>query len=294
MGFNDTFAKIFRLSNIGTFIFFALNLSAIIGLFYPYSFTPIGGIVLLAVYIITVAIAFSPAGEWVLCVFAGARDIKRRDMKIKLIPLLEIVYGKAKREAPHMADSLRLKIVPGGGANAYALGRRTIGVTEGLLDLPDEMIMGIFAHELGHIANRHSEIQLLIGGANALVFLFLLMLKLIAWAITGIFGLVAMGTRKSGAGCLIGLIGSIAALSVFVWTKFCMLFLMWSARRNEYIADEFAYKLGFGGQLAWALDNLTDNTPRGSILKALYSTHPEKDERIARLQSLGAAYSRWH
>ena len=154
MGFKDTLAKVFRLSNIGTFIFFALNLSVIIGLFYPYSITPAGGMILLAVYVITVAIGFSPVGEWALCIFAGARDIKRRDMKIKLIPLLEIVYGRAKREAPNMADSLRLKIVPGSGANAYALGRRTIGVTEGLLDLPDEMIMGIFAHELGHICAR--------------------------------------------------------------------------------------------------------------------------------------------
>lgn len=294
MGFKDTLAKVFRLSNIGTFIFFALNLSVIIGLLYPYSITPAGGMILLAVYVITVAIGFSPVGEWALCIFASARDIKRRDMKIKLIPLLEIVYGRAKREAPNMADSLRLKIVPGSGVNAYALGRRTIGVTEGLLDLPDEMIMGIFAHELGHIANRHSEIQLLIGGANAAVSIFLLILKLAAWAISGIFGLAAIGTRKSGAGCLIGLFGSIAALSVFAWTKFCMLFLMWSARRNEFIADEFAYKLGFGGQLAWALDNLADSAPPGSILKALYSKHPGKDERIARLQSLGAEYSRWH
>ena len=33
-----------------------------------------------------------------------------------------------------------------------------------------------------------------------------------------------------------------------------MLFLMWSMRQNEYLADEFAYKIGFGLELATVLD----------------------------------------
>jgi len=293
MDISDTLSKVFKFSNIGTFIFFVLNFTLMIAVFYPYSLTLTGMIVLLALYIATIAISLSPVGEWVISVFAGAKKIKRRDMQIKLIPLLEIVYGKAKSVSPNMVDSVYLKIIPGDEINAYALGRKTICVTEGLLNAPDEMIMGIFAHELGHLANRHSEVQLLIGGANVLVSIFLLMLKLIAWIITGLFGLIAIGTRRTATGCLIGLIGSIAALSVFLWTKFCMIFLMWSARTNEFIADEFACKIGFGTQLAWALDTLTDCALRGGFLKTLYSSHPEKDERIARLQELGASYSRW-
>ncbi len=293
MGFADTLSKIFKPSNIGTFIFFALNYALILAAFYPYSLTPTGIMVLLAIYIATIAISLSPIGEWVLSVFAGAKEIKRRDVQIKLIPLLELVYGKAKIESPNMVASIHLKIIPGDEVNAYALGRRTICVTEGLLNAPDEMIMGVFAHEIGHLANRHSEIQLLIGGANILVSSFLLILKLIAWTITGIFGLVAIGSRRFTTGCLIGIFGSIATLSVFLWTKFCMMFLMWSARSNEFVADEFAYKIGFGNQLAWVLDNLMDCAPKNSFLKVLYSSHPRNDERIARLQELGATYSRW-
>lgn len=293
MSFADVLSKVFKASNIGTFIFFALNFSLIAIVFYPYSLTPTGGIILFSLYISTVAISFSPIGEWVISAFAGAKKIRRRDMQIKLIPLLEIVYGKAKRESPNMIDSVYLKIVPGDEVNAYALGRKTICVTESLLNAPDEMIMGIFAHELGHLANRHSEIQLLIGGANVLISIFLLMLKLVAWMITGIFSFVAIGTRRVSVGCLIGIFGSIATLSVFLWTKFCMVFLMWSARNNEFVADEFAFRIGFGEQLAWALDNLIDCAPNGSFLKLLYSSHPRKDEGIARLQELGAAYSRW-
>lgn len=293
MSFADTLSKIFKPSNIGTFIFFALNFALILAVFYPYSLTPTGVMVLLALYITTIAISLSSVGERVLSVFAGAKEIQRRDVQIKLIPLLEVVFDKAKIESPNMIDSIHLKIIPGNEANAYALGRRTICVTEGFLNAPDDMIMGVFAHEIGHLANRHSEIQLLIGGANIIISSFLLCLKLLAWIITGIFGLAAIGSRRLGTGCLIGLIGSISTLAVFLWTKFCMLFLMWSARRNEFVADEYAYKIGFGNQLAWVLDNLISTTPSNSFLKILYSSHPSNDERIARLQELGATYSRW-
>lgn len=289
----DTIAKLTKASNIGTIIFFVLNFALILAVFYPYSLTQTGVIVLLALYIASVGISLSPVGERVISVFAGAKEIKRRDMQIKLIPLLEVVFNKAKIESPNMIDSIHLKIIPGNEANAYALGRRTICVTEGLLNAPDDMVMGVFAHEIGHLANRHSEIQLLIGGANIIISSFLLILKLLAWTITGIFGVVAIGSRRLGTGCLIGLIGSIATLAVFLWTKFCMLFLMWSARRNEFVADEYAYKIGFGNQLAWVLDNMISNTPGNSFLKILYSSHPSNDERIARLQELGATYSRW-
>ena len=101
-----------------------------LAVFYPYSLTPTGMIVLLALYITTIVISLSPIGEWVISVFAGAKEIKRHDIQIKLIPLLEIVYEKAKSISPNMVDSVYLKIIPGDEVNAYALGRKTICVTE--------------------------------------------------------------------------------------------------------------------------------------------------------------------
>ena len=289
----DTIAKLFRPSNIGTAVFFALNIGLILLVFYPCSLTPAGLAVLLSLYALTVALSLSPLGEWVLCVFVGAREIKRKDFQLKLIPLLEAVYNNAKALSPDMVDSIRLKIIPGNGANAYAIGRKTICVTEGLLSLPDEMIMGVFAHELGHLANRHSQIQLLIGGANVFISSFLLLLRAIAWMITGLFGLFAVGTRRLGAGCLIGLIGSLSTVLVYLWVRFCRLFLMWSSRKNEFVADEYALRIGFGDQLACLLDHSADSPTDNGFLRAFYSSHPDRNERIARLQELGASYSRW-
>ena len=273
MGLADTFSKVFKRSNIGTMIFFILNFLLILAVFYPYSTTTQGVAVFLVFYILSILLSLSPLGEWTLSVFAGAKEMKRKDMQIRMIPLLEVVYSRAKKESPNMVGSIRLKVLPWAEPNAYALGRRTICVTEGLFDLSDELIMGVLAHEVGHIAERHSEIQLLIGGANIIIWGFLLMLKLIAWTITGIFGLFAIGSRRLASGCLIGLIGSVSTLLVYFWTKFCMLFLMWSARSNEFAADEYAYRLGFGNQLAYVLDNTVETKPNNSFLKLLKALH---------------------
>lgn len=39
-------------------------------------------------------------------------------------------------------------------------------ITDGLLTLSDDMILGVLAHEIGHLSYRHTVIQLLIGGGN--------------------------------------------------------------------------------------------------------------------------------
>ena len=70
-------------------------------------------------------------------------------------------------------------------------------------------------------------------------------------------------------------------------------FLMWSMRQNEYLADEFAYKIGFGLELATVLDQHISDVPHDGFLSAIYSTHPCNDDRVAALQNLGVRYSRY-
>lgn len=285
--------RVVRLSNLGTFVFFLLNIALLCFLFFPYGITPENAVLILILYALTVFISFSPAGEWVLTFLAGAKEIKRKDIKIQLIPLFEVVFEQAKKKTPDMVSSINLRIINDPAPNAYAIGRKTICVTEGLLNLSDEEIMAVFAHELGHLAYKHSAIQLLIGGGNAFISGCLLIIKLVCWMITAIFTLLAIGTGRLGRGLLMALIGSISTISIWLWTKFCMLFLMWSMRQNEYVADEYAYELGYGTTLASVLDRHLCSTPENGLLKALYATHPHSDDRIARLQELGANYSRY-
>ena len=235
----DIAKNIFKKSSIGTIIFFILNAGLIVGLFAATGFEYL--IAILIIYVLSILIAFSPFGEWVLCLMAGARKMTRVDMKIRMIPLLEIVYNKAKRKTPNLTNKIVLKIIYTHEPNAYAIGRRTICVTEGLFQLPDDVIQGILAHEVAHLAYRHNEIQLLIGGGNFIVTTLILLIKLIS-AILAAFSLITGFRRRSFGTAIVGIF--FAAL-IWLWTKFCMLFLMWSMRQNEYDADRYTAELVF-------------------------------------------------
>ena len=288
----DVITKICKPSNTGTLTFFLLNFGLVVHVCSGVGSSS-GDLVTIAVlYVLLTAIAISPVGEMVLTVYAGGHEIKRRDVKIKLIPLLEAVYDRAVSESPNMVKSIHLKISNDPNPNAYAIGRHTIVVTEGLLDLPDSLIMGALAHEVGHLANRHSEIQLLIGGSNVFITGFLLALKLVTWTVAAIGGLFALGLRSRIGGILVAIFTALCSACIFAWTKFCLLFLHWSMRNNEYVADEYAYKIGFGRELAAVLDQYID-APSSGFLRALYDTHPSIHDRIAHLQDLGVNYSRW-
>jgi heat shock protein HtpX len=201
----------------------------------------------------------------------------------------DVVYQRAKRKTPGLVNDIVLKVMYTPEPNAYAIGRRTICVSEGLFRLSDGEIKGILAHEVGHLACRHTEIQLLIGGGNFIVTLFILMIKVVA-AIIAAFSMYTGYRNRSFITVVVGLF---FAGIVWLWTKFCMLFLMWSMRKNEYVADAYAADLGYGVELARGLDAIGTSKPQESLLKALYSTHPNAYDRIGRLQQMGVAYTRY-
>jgi len=222
----DIFKNIFKKSTLGTIIFFCLNAFVIGGFLFAAGVHSIYAI--LIIYAVSICIAFSSFGEWMLCLMAGARKMTRVDMKIRMIPLLEVVYNKAKRKTPRLTNKIILKVIYQPEPNAYAIGRRTICVTEGLFKLPDDVICGILAHEMGHLAYRHTEIQLLIGGGNFIVTIFILIAKLIA-AITALTSIISGWRRRSFASAMFGIL---FAVSIWLWTKFCLMFLMWSSRQK--------------------------------------------------------------
>lgn len=285
--------NIFKKSNIGTIIFFILNMLLIVGIFAAggiYSLT-IG----LILYIISVLIAFSRLGDRIFCLMAGARKMTRADMKVRMRPLLETVYKKAMKKTPELSNQLRLKVSYSPAPNAYAVGRRTICVTEGLFRLPDDVIQGILAHEVAHLACKHTHIQLLIGGGNFVMTVFILIMKLF-YTFIGIFTIGSAYTelkRNGLTGVLSLLPGLLIAGAIWLWTKFCIMFLMWSSRENEYVADAYVFELGYGLELAKAIDAIGTSRSQGSFFKILYSTHPNAHDRIGRLQQMGVPYYRY-
>lgn len=280
--------RILRISNLGTLIFFVFNIALIISVF------DVSGHIseIIIFYIVTILFSLSPIGERFLAFFAGAKDIKRIDIKLKIIPLVQYVLDRAKQETIYNLDSVNVMIIYDDAPNAFALGRKTICFTQGLLNLPDDLILGVLAHEVGHLAYGHTVVQLLIGGGNILISGFLCLLKFATGIVTAIIGLLAIGTRDNLFGLIAFIFTSISASLLWTWTKICKLFLMWSMRQNEYIADEYAYKIGFGMELAKVLDQCLCDAPHSGFFKALYNSHPYNDDRVIALQNLGVPYSR--
>ncbi len=287
------FKRIFRVSNIGTIIFFLLNAFMVIGIFASAGPESLSAII--TIYLISVFFALSPIGEWILGFMSGARRMTRVDMRNRMIPIITRVHNKALAKTPDMTRIINLKVMYDPNPNAFALGRHTICVTEGLFDLPDEMIEGILAHEMGHLACHHTDIQLLIGGGNFIITSALLIVKAIATIISFIGSLFVFSRDDStqGCGCVFSIFGLICSALIWLWTKFCMLFLMWSSRANEYVADKYAMEIGYGYELAAALDSIGTGMPQNSFMKALYSSHPETHDRIGKLQEMGVPYSRY-
>lgn len=186
-----------------------------------------------------------------------------------------------------------LQIIHNDSPNAFAIGKHTIAITSGLLNLPDEYVMAVIAHEVGHLVYGHTVIQLLIGGGNVFITGCILIIKVFCWIITAIMGLFSWAVKSRIMGIITAIFAGISYGITWLWVKFCKLFLMWSMRQNEFVADEYAAKIGFGYELAYALDHQLCDIPHDGFLDALYNTHPSNDDRIAALQKLGVNYSRY-
>lgn len=211
----------------------------------------------------------------------------------ELYEIVEILTRQANLPMP------KIFIIPQQAPNAFATGRNpkhaVVAVTEGLLRIMNrDEIMGVLAHELGHVKNR----DILIGSIAATMAGAIMMLASMArWS--AIFGGIGRDDERGGSG--IGLI-IMSLLAPFA----AMLIQMAISRSREYLAD--ATGANFAGSpegLADALEKLgaysgkipmnanpstahmfISNPLSRQKLMRLFSTHPPMDERIARLRGL--------
>jgi hypothetical protein len=141
------------------------------------------------------------------------------------------------------------------GANAFALPSGIIVVTDDLVRLSrsDGEVLGVLAHELGHVKHRHTMRRLLEGSATALI-------------IAGVTGDVASTTSLAAA-----------APAVLLQTKY--------SRDNEREADAYAVQMMRKANvdptyLARILTRM-ERGARGTRIPAFLSTHPQTGEREA-------------
>ena len=247
-------------------------------------------------YIISITIALSPVGEWILRLQTGCRRIKDEKQKERLMPLFQEVYEKAKKKNSSIPEGVRLFINHDESINAFATGRKTVCVTEGLLSLSDEQIKATLSHEFGHLAHKDTDLILVVSVGNLIITAIVTIVRLIINFMQFFFGIVCIfvGGSEGVAGSLLNLVCNIL-INVFVdfvmwmWTKIGIVMVMKSSRANEYLADEFAFNLGYGDELCILLEQITGPEPKG-LFKSLVSSHPKTKKRIEHLQEKKKMY----
>ncbi|MBV9353994.1 MAG: zinc metalloprotease HtpX [Chloroflexi bacterium] len=193
----------------------------------------------------------------------------------------------------------KVAIIESPQPNAFATGRddkhAVVAVTTGILSLLDrDELMGVLAHELGHVRNH----DILIASIAATV----------AGAITMLARLAGFGMMFGGYGGRDRNGGGLEALAMLILAPIAAALIQFAiSRSREYGADQTgAAIMGNPDALASALEKLdwaSRRTPamqvspaaaslfivnplRGANLAGLFSTHPPIEERIKRLRAM--------
>ena len=307
MYFIDFFKKVFKLKNIGIIVWMVINLYIIISFFPTTKGVTNGSEALVAiirgviVYAISVALALSPIGEAIFRSMNGCREIVDSSILNRLTPLFNEIYEKAKLKDPNLSQNIKLYMVDQPYPNAFALGRNTVCVTNGLLHLDDAEIKGIFAHEFAHLSNKDTDIALFIYVGNLLASLMFLILRVVLFIISFLmisfsesnstyetYDAYGRRQRKKG-GALKGFalaagLDMIYVAIIGLYTKLGIILVSHSSRNHEFAADKFAYNLGYGRELRDALVELQGEAekPTGFVAN-LMATHPKTALRIEKL-----------
>lgn len=190
-------------------------------------------------------------------------------------------------------------VIPTDVPNAFACGRNpkhaAVAVTEGIRKiLNKEELMGVIAHEIGHITNR----DILISTVAACVATAITYIALFAR-----FGAMFGGMRGDRDNLL-----ELLALA-FLAPVIAMIIQFAISRSREYLADETAAKnMRNGNGLASALAKMQEATKhigfkktgttratahmfivnpfRGGSMLSIFSTHPPTNKRIEKLRGM--------
>lgn len=300
MYFVDFFKNITKKNNIGVCIWLLLNTVIVSTILAGFFSELVNGNMVsayllgIAAYIMILAITLSPIGEWILRVQNGCKKITRKEYIERLEPIFREVYAKAKEQNPELPDDIQFYMCEDDTANAFATGRKTVCITEGLMRYPDRHIQAVLAHEFGHLAHKDTDAILIVAVGNLIVsamfVIYRLIVKIFMLMVSFVFAFISEDAGSTIISIIMRIfIDFLLAVVMQVWTKLGVLICLYSSRKNENLADEYAYNLGYGVELCQFLDHLPPSKTKG-LWAALNSSHPDHDVRISYLQELGCTY----
>lgn len=244
-------------------------------------------ILCLLFYTISIAVALSPLGEWLLRIINNARPIETRKEREYIFPLFEEIYQHAKKVYPQI-PKLKLYIKDSMEVNAFATGKHSITVTKGAIEtFSEEELQSIIAHEIAHIYYKHTTMRLLTIVGNGIFSVLVLITRFIQ---TIVDVLHSPFQTKDSTHAFLGLMFSLARLLtevlIFVLMFFFNVTFAINSRKNEFQADQFASAIGYGEELTQALYllqkmSLSENM---KLVDKMTASHPRISKRIQKLE----------
>jgi Zn-dependent protease with chaperone function len=233
--------------------------------------------------------------------FHGVRRPDPADLA-RIVPALERVCRRAGADPGRYL----LRVQESRQVNAFALGGHTLAVTRVALDLPDDMLEAVLAHEVGHHRHLHP-LSIILGWWFLLPFEAAERLQRAIRRTTRALARAYGRLREQTAGAraadgAIGMLVLLVVLGVLVvagtllavalgllWLPLALLVRLARvlgaalSRAGEYAADRHAAELGYGPALLRVLElfvpaERSARRPRG--LAALLRSHPSCEARM--------------
>ncbi|MCQ2509908.1 MAG: M48 family metalloprotease, partial [Lachnospiraceae bacterium] len=290
----DFFKRMGRKSNIPVLIYLILNIlfislitiSMVASMGMNGALSIILGLALgIGIYVVSLSIALSPIGEGILRLQTGCKKVKNKKYQEYIYPIFYEVYQRARELDPSIPEDVQLFMTNDKCVNAFATGRKTVCVTKGMMEKTADQIKAALAHEFGHLAHKDTDLILLISIGNLFVTAIVTMVKLMLLMVQ-IMLFIFSRSEEGLVGIFITFLSMISIdLMMWIWTKIGTLLVMKSSRNNEYEADEFAFRLGYGIALLDLFDTFGHSGAKG-LFATLESSHPDTEDRIARIEDL--------
>lgn len=239
-------------------------------------------------------------GDKMVLAMSGAKEIGKADAP-QLYNVVEEISIAAGVPMP------KVMVLETDALNAFATGNRvghgTIAVTRGLIDtLSRDELQGVVAHEMAHLANLDTRYMVVVGVTVGLIALVCdMLLRTMAWGGRG----RSSGKKSSGGGILI-IVLIVVAIFAPLAAKAVQMAV---SRQREYLADATSVQftrnpnglisaLGKLAEKAAPFPGVSRATQHLFIVNpvqtftsktpALLATHPDIEDRIARLRNLGS------
>lgn len=247
-------------------------------------------IICLFLYAISLSVAML-FGERILRFVKGARPVETKEEIEYFIPIFENALEDAREKfsdlpkiKPYIIDSICI--------NAVAIGSHTVAVTKGALAvLSPEELQGIILHEVAHIYYGNTKVEILNKVGNGFLSVYVIFVNIFFTVLDLLFRDLDDSDTKHLGGILRALFVLIRMsinLTVFIILFIGNVILSGNSRKNEFIADKFAFEVGYGEQLKNALYiiqklSLNENM---RLVEKIQEYHPRISSRIAKLEKL--------